>query len=133
MDRTPPFQGGNRSSILRIPIMIYFDILKNNKCFLFDERSICVPSGWEPIFVSMIQEIAKFALNNNITIKIAQVKSKIGSLRFYYDIDKENYKSDIDSIINRYALLCMKTCEGCGSKENLNRGWRVMCQKCGGK
>jgi hypothetical protein len=86
--------------------------------------------GWFDIIYNLSRKISEI----DSTIEAIQVKEKFGGLRFYLTPIKEaNYK-EICDVINEAESEASKTCEKCGSKENvlLRKGsWlRTLCDKC---
>ncbi len=61
---------------------------------------------------------------------IIQIKEKFGRLAIY----TRHSNNEINDIISQIALECSKTCDKCGTKENVlfrSDGWhRVHCDAC---
>lgn len=108
---------------------VYLDT-SSSFCFSFD-----CGDGWFDIIDNMLSEINNYCEDLNIEKpKISQIKEKFGSLRCYYflnaSIENHNY---IDKIINMYHNMSTKTCERCGSCENVSqtKGFILtLCKKC---
>ena len=82
---------------------------------------------WLQLIHDLIEELIKAGWNK----EICQIKEKFGGLRFY--INEGN--DEIFKIIDRYEELSFKTCEDCGSVEEVEtlwkEGWiRTLCNKC---
>lgn len=85
--------------------------------------------GWYNIINECIDKL------NNLKIpgfKVLQVKEKFGSLRIYVVGTNNN----VEAIINEATDRCKKTCESCGSEENVemrysSAGWmKNLCSNC---
>ena len=73
-------------------------------------------------------------------VEAVQVKEKFGTLRFYYNIlsnsdDKyfERHCGSIDGMVSIIEFLSLKTCERCGSINNVSQteGWiQTLCEEC---
>ena len=72
------------------------------------------PEGWEPLVECLCSHIHWHITNNNPSAKIAiaQVKSKFGSLRFYYDGKGDEY---IRAYISFAEALSSKVSEDSGA------------------
>jgi hypothetical protein len=109
-----------------------FEYFQSKYPTLFPSYPRCgfdLPEGWETLFEDLCQKLS--ALPNPPTC--AQVKEKFGGLRFYTDYVVE----EADALISAAEKESVKTCQSCGSKDNVkNRGggWIVnLCEKCGVK
>ena len=81
--------------------------------------------GWFDIVNNLSKKIAEIAPN----VEAVQVKEKFGGLRFYINGGND----DVYTLINNAEDLSYKTCEDCGSVENVTqtRGWiHTLCQLC---
>ena len=97
--------------------------------------------GWKPIAQKVVDKILEY--NNNSpedsTIYIDQVKEKFAGLRIYvtYDNVPEDVVKEIEQMIKDAEMEASKTCEECGTKENVGmrvNGWyTVMCEDCAKK
>lgn len=72
-----------------------------------------VDDGWYDLIDYLLEELTPF------DITIAQIKSKFGGLRVYYDInenlsDKDLHK--VNNIIREYESGSITVCETCGKK-----------------
>lgn len=91
--------------------------------------------GWYGIIDEIGEQLIKLGTEDKVIAD--QVKEKFGGLRFYYHVmgglSKDIYKK-IDDIINEAEEESYKTCESCGSKENVTvneTGWTyTLCDKC---
>lgn len=84
-----------------------------------------VGDGWTRIVDGL------FFAATRLGSKVLQVKQKFGGLRFY--VDKES--KELSKIIREAELEADKTCEECGSKEDVKKhspkGWIfTLCRKC---
>ncbi len=86
-------------------------------------------TGWENLLENLFKEID--ATHPPEDFKIAQIKSKFGSLRFYVDYDTQI----IGDIISKYENLSYNTCEQCGASPAAPEGrWvTTLCEKCRSK
>ncbi len=87
--------------------------------------------GWFHIIDKLSEEITKIAPN----VQASQVKEKFGALRFYIDgIDTDTtILDDVYSLINNAEDASYRTCETCGSTENVTqtKGWITsLCELC---
>jgi len=74
--------------------------------------SYSVPQPWDKIIADLIKVIESHVTYKGTSIKIAQVKSKFGVLRFYVDGDTDDY---IRGAIKMAELQSEKICPHCGS------------------
>jgi len=74
--------------------------------------SYSVPQPWDKIIADLIKVIESHVTYKGTNIKIAQVKSKFGVLRFYVDGDTDDY---IRGAIKMAELQSEKICPHCGS------------------
>ena len=86
--------------------------------------------GW----ISIIEEAwnsIKFVFPG---IDVIQIKEKFGGLRFYYYPHSKEVNKEVDEIIKVAEEKCWKTCENCGSQENVKtdgKSWvRTLCNDC---
>ena len=80
--------------------------------------------GWKDILERLFVKISK-----DVGVTISQVKEKSGGLRVYID----NGTDEAFTAINEAEDESFKTCECCGSKENVTTagGWlKTLCSKC---
>lgn len=81
--------------------------------------------GWFRLEQLLIEDLIKLGWNKEVT----QIKEKFGGLRFYI-----NYGSDeIFKRIDQAESESYKTCEICGSKDDIGKtsGWiTTMCEPC---
>ena len=86
----------------------------------------CGP-GWHPLIIDALTRIEALG-NANLTV--VQVKEKFGGLRIYLSLPND----EADAIIAAAEEEAFKTCEECGSKENVKLrggGWlRTLCNNC---
>ncbi len=90
-----------------------------------------VGKGWAGVIQKHLPEISKVVEEQKLTdFRIVQVKEKFGMLSIYCNY----YIDEIDEIIDEMEEECSKTCEKCGSTENVEYrqdGWmRVTCSRC---
>lgn len=82
--------------------------------------------GWLQLVHDLIEELIEAGWDK----QIYQIKEKFGTLRFYIATGS----NEIWEIIEKYEQLSEKTCENCGSEEDVtttNEGWvRTLCSKC---
>ena len=89
---------------------------------------------WREIVISYLPDISTIVKENDMDdFIIIQIKEKFGRLAIY----TRNSNDEINEIISQIALECSKTCDKCGSKENVlfrSDGWlRVRCDTCEGE
>ena len=86
--------------------------------------------GWYGIIKPLFDYIEEYNKKNpDNEIKVLQVKEKFGGLRFYISHGDETLYKMIDKAENE----SLKTCEHCGSKENVihTEGWIwTVCKDC---
>lgn len=89
--------------------------------------------GWYWIIDNLCSTIQSYIDNNKHLdiqqVVAVQVKEKFGGLRFYVN-GGDNY---IDGMISLAESLSYKTCEICGSKNNVKqtKGWiKSLCEDC---
>jgi hypothetical protein len=83
-------------------------------------------TGWEPLLRKLCEDI--MATNPPADFRAEQVKSKFGGLRFYYSCGTDEISDLIDIAEND----SYKTCEICGSKENVKSEGAWVETLCGG-
>jgi len=90
-------------------------------CWLFE-----CGDGWFQI----IDDLSKKITELDPDVQAAQVKEKFGGLRFYIDGGSDK----VHKLIEEAEEESYKTCEGCGTKENVSQtktGWvKTLCDKC---
>lgn len=85
-----------------------------------------VGEGWRPIVEKLVKDIMTIAPDTHIS----QIKEKFGTLRFYCSGDGGD---DVFKLIQEAEWESGKTCERCGTKENVatEGGWILtLCKKC---
>jgi hypothetical protein len=86
----------------------------------------CGP-GWHPLIKDALTKIEALG---NAKRAVLQVKEKFGGLRIYLSLDID----ETDAIIKAAEQEAWRTCEECGSKENVELrggGWlRTLCNPC---
>lgn len=84
--------------------------------------------GWFSIIRNACKEIMD--TNPSPKIKFAQIKEKFGGLRLYMTA----YNDEISKITGKAEAEAYRTCEECGSKENVGQtssGWiHTLCKSC---
>lgn len=92
--------------------------------------------GWEKLYQPIVDEINEH--DNNVQneedkIGIFQIKEKWGGLRIYVK-NKKNLSDELRNKIHEAEIESMKTCEFCGTKENvgmtMNNWITTCCEKC---
>lgn len=78
-------------------------------------------SGWYELEKQLIEDLIKLGWNK----EICQIKEKFGGLRFYIN----EGSCEIHDRISQAESESYKTCEGCGTKEEIGRtiGWITTC------
>lgn len=86
----------------------------------------CGP-GWHPLIKDALTKLEALDIPN---LAVLQVKEKFGGLRIYLSSDND----ETEAIIRAAEQEASETCEGCGSKENVELrggGWlRTLCVQC---
>jgi len=94
-------------------------------CFDFS-----IGKGWYKIVYKLTEEIRKVDKN----VKVLQVKEKMGFIRYYISIPKEEAVDKIYTLIRKAMEESGKTCEFCGTKKNITtegKFWiKTLCDKC---
>jgi len=109
-----------------------YDYFKNKYPDLFADKNFCgfdCNEGWKDILERLFVKIADDMRRIGSTVD--QVKEKFGGLRFY----TSTCNDVIDEAINEAEKEAWKTCEYCGSKEDIKTegGWlKTLCGKCRG-
>lgn len=70
--------------------------------------------GWLQMIHDLIEEAIKAGWNK----EICQIKEKFGGLRFYIN----SASDEVHDIISKYEKLSYKTCEICGSTDDVETG-----------
>ncbi len=84
-----------------------------------------VGEGWRKLVTKLVEDIIKI----DSTVEISQIKEKFGTLRFYIDYGN----NEIFNLIEKAEIESGKTCESCGTKNNVTTegGWVLtLCHKC---
>lgn len=99
-----------------------FDPMKTLIGFGFE-----VGKGWLPLLEDMFEKLDKLQKEQNLDIRVVQVKEKFGGLRVYVD----GANKDVNNIINEAVNKASKTCEKCGNPGILQtNGWfYVACEQ----
>ena len=84
-----------------------------------------VGDGWEPLLRKLCTDI--MANNPHENFCAAQVKEKFGGLRFYTNGGSE----EINKFIDKAEEESYKTCENCGTKENVTSTGAWIATLCG--
>jgi hypothetical protein len=90
-----------------------------------------VGEGWMPIVRNLDKQLS--AIDPYYTIE--QVKEKFGGLRFYFTTDLNERHEEMFDFVWAGERLSFRTCENCGSTENVRtqnlRYWKkTLCKKC---
>jgi hypothetical protein len=97
------------------------------------------PKGWLPIIDKLCGSMQNY-IDNHVTytkdgvvkptqVTCSQIKEKFGGLRFYTN----GHDDVIEGMITMAEYLCDRTCQDCGSEEDLGltKGWvSVICRTC---
>lgn len=82
--------------------------------------------GWYEIIYNLSKKITELDQN----VEAVQVKEKFGGLRFYINGGSD----EVYKLIDEAEVEAYKTCEKCGSKDNVSQtetGWIfTLCEKC---
>jgi hypothetical protein len=79
-------------------------------------KNIQIQKGWIDTLKELGNKIVLLCENENIDFpKINQIKSKFGTLRFYYHNDTKNQK--LEELIKEYHSIFDNTCEICGRRD----------------
>ena len=93
----------------------------------FSERGFECGDGWFDLIFKLCEDIEKLKPEN---FKAVQIKEKFGGLRFYCVYSGG---AGIEDLLSKAEDDSYKTCEYCGSKENVTSegSWIVtLCDKC---
>ena len=85
--------------------------------------------GWFDLLKDCIEKIKEICERDHVETKIAQIKEKYGTLRFYLD----HYTNDIGTVVDEAEEKSKITCEECGKEGSLKqiRGWySTKCNEC---
>ena len=111
---------------------IFFDYLKE------DKRDIMLPiyfgiecgDGWFIILDTLMYRIKEYCHYHKVEpIEIKQIKEKFGTLSFYYS----GGDSHISGIVSMATHMSTRTCEFCGTTNNVGRTeqWiSIICKDC---
>ena len=124
-----PEIGGNMNEKLQDKIFNDFPDLYQEKDLPMTQSCMCwgfeCGDGWFDIIYQLSKKISEI----DPKCRAQQVKEKFGGLRFYISGGNEK----IDELINLAEEESYKTCENCGSKENVSQtdGWiKTLCENC---
>lgn len=98
-----------------------FDPMKTLIGFGFE-----VGEGWRPLLQELFEKMDKLQKEQNLDIRVVQVKEKFGGLRVYIN----GANDDVYALINEAEAKASKTCETCGKPgKRQTDGWRyVACE-----
>ena len=90
----------------------------------------CCGDGWEKIIYNLSKKITELDPN----VEAVQVKEKFGGLRFYIGPVIQDKADKVYEAISEAESESFKTCEYCGTKENVTTkgpGWiKTLCNDC---
>lgn len=97
-----------------------------------------MPNGWRKAFgEQMCEEIKQVLVKANYLYdyRVAQVKEKYGSLRWYDEGAPSSIYKELQDIINKYEEISERTCIWCGRPATkISLGWiSPWCDKCAEK
>lgn len=111
----------------------YLDI-EEDKIYTYID---CAPEGWAKLCEDLCAELKVILEKANYTedYKLAQVKEKYGSLRWYDNGVPNIIWEEYSKIIRKYEELSFRTCCICGAPATkISRGWICpFCDKCAEK
>lgn len=85
--------------------------------------------GWNKLIIPILDYIDLYNSGHDDKIEILQIKEKFGGLRIYTSFSTP----ELDQLIDDAEEQSFKTCEYCGSTENVSQttGWiKTLCRKC---
>ena len=85
--------------------------------------------GWNKLIIPILDYIDLYNSGHDDKIEILQIKEKFGGLRIYTSFSTP----ELDQLIDDAEEQSFKTCEYCGSTENVSQttGWiKTLCSKC---
>ena len=85
--------------------------------------------GWNKLIIPILDYIDLYNSGHDDKIEILQIKEKFGGLRIYTSFSTP----ELDQLIDDAEEQSFKTCEYCGSTENVTQttGWiKTLCSKC---
>lgn len=89
---------------------------------------LAIGNGWANLFETLCRDIK--AVNPGPDFAFMQVKEKFGGLRTYCSL----YNDQIEKLIEEAEANSFKTCESCGTTENVTVGglnWiQTLCNNC---
>jgi hypothetical protein len=88
--------------------------------------------GWYTLINELSRQLTEYATENKITIEVAQVKEKFGTLSFYIDGVPKRHYDEVNSLIGVAEAASAKICERCGKPGKVaGTGWlKCLCPKC---
>ena len=94
----------------------------------FDLFGVECGEGWKCLYEPIIEWIKNYNINKDKEqqIEIHQIKEKFGGLRFYCNF----YTDELKEMIREAEQESFRTCEFCGTKENVGHtvsGWYTTC------
>ena len=103
-----------------------------------------LPEGWTNTFIPEMKKELANALGSYVyDFVVFQIKDKYGTMRMYWSwadrkynstemIDLTEISEEVDSIIDKYAIISEKTCVVCGKEATeMTDGWVMpMCSYC---
>jgi hypothetical protein len=94
--------------------------------------SIQTGNGWKKLITECFIELDSL----NIRVRIKEATEKFGGLSIYYDLNGAD-NSKVEKVVRKYITQAYKTCESCGSVENVSTKaiteyWDIstQCEKC---
>lgn len=92
-------------------------------------RGLCVGDGWHDIIETLCAKIMAMPEADHCDFQAEQVKEKFGGLRFYHS----GGTYEIGELVDEAEELSYKTCESCGSTEDVKvvGSWlKAECAEC---
>jgi len=91
---------------------------------------LAIGDGWFNIVYDLSKKITEIAPE----VQVVQVKEKFGGLRFYTGSVLKDHSDNVYKLINEAEEKSFKTCEICGTIENVTTNgpnWiKTLCDKC---
>lgn len=108
--------------------MDFFDDLRERCPTIMPEGSLSCwcdcPAGWETLVRKLSCDLEVYAKTNGVDLRVDQIKSKFGGLRYYVSGGDET----TDRMIHEAEQESLKTCEECGApgaRGQSKGGWRL--------
>lgn len=116
--------------------------------------NVYVPAGWDAVVAEALESLWRLQQDSGVSMRIAQIKEKLGGLRIYVHIDEPSagafevvderpshtrlrssatpgsVRQAVHAIVDAAAARCESICETCGATGELINRQGYLCVAC---